>query len=208
MIQINNNVNTGRSTNYAYDLLNRITAGWHVNATDWGSQYSLDNWGNLSQKAPCNNTMGCPTRTSGEGFSAGMNANNQFNTYSYDASGNMLNDQLGHTFSYDAETRPYSAGGVTYYYDGAGERAAKSNGRVAGPSASLISILHHEHRVARPCVFCKGGSTHCLGQPALATRCRNEISPHPGAYDPRLLISLWLYAYSRGISSAREVARR
>ena len=28
---------------------------------------------------------------------------------------------------------------------------------------------------------------------------------HP---DPQVLISLWLYAYSRGISSAREVARR
>ena len=26
--------------------------------------------------------------------------------------------------------------------------------------------------------------------------------------DPQVLISLWLYAYSRGISSAREVARR
>ena len=26
--------------------------------------------------------------------------------------------------------------------------------------------------------------------------------------DPQLLISLWLYAYSRGISSAREVARQ
>src|SRR5271157_1825606 len=26
--------------------------------------------------------------------------------------------------------------------------------------------------------------------------------------DPQLLISLWLYAYSRGISSAREIARR
>jgi transposase len=28
------------------------------------------------------------------------------------------------------------------------------------------------------------------------------------AWDPRLLISLWLYAYSQGIGSAREVARR
>jgi transposase len=27
-------------------------------------------------------------------------------------------------------------------------------------------------------------------------------------WDPRLLVSLWIYAYSRGISSAREVARR
>jgi transposase len=28
------------------------------------------------------------------------------------------------------------------------------------------------------------------------------------ASDPRLLISLWLYSYSRGISSAREISRR
>jgi transposase len=28
------------------------------------------------------------------------------------------------------------------------------------------------------------------------------------AWDPRLLLSLWLYAYSRGIGSAREIARR
>jgi len=28
------------------------------------------------------------------------------------------------------------------------------------------------------------------------------------AWDPRLLVSLWVYAYSRGISSARELARR
>lgn len=28
------------------------------------------------------------------------------------------------------------------------------------------------------------------------------------AFDPQLLISLWLYAYSRGISSAREIARQ
>src|SRR5437868_9309373 len=27
-------------------------------------------------------------------------------------------------------------------------------------------------------------------------------------WDPRLLVSLWIYAYSRGISSAREMARR
>src|SRR5262249_56125 len=26
-------------------------------------------------------------------------------------------------------------------------------------------------------------------------------------WDPRLLVSLWIYAYSRGISSAREIAR-
>jgi len=28
------------------------------------------------------------------------------------------------------------------------------------------------------------------------------------AYDPQWLISLWIYAYSEGVSSARELARR
>ena len=28
------------------------------------------------------------------------------------------------------------------------------------------------------------------------------------AFDPQLLISLWVYAYSQGIGSARDVARR
>src|ERR1017187_7442472 len=38
-----------------------------------------------------------------------------------------------------------------------------------------------------------------------------ESSPEAGgrpAFDPQLLISLWVYAYSQGIGSAREVARR
>ena len=38
-----------------------------------------------------------------------------------------------------------------------------------------------------------------------------ECNPEEGgrpAFDPRLLISLWIYAYSQGVGSAREVARR
>ena len=106
-------------------------AGWH-DATDWGTQYTLDIWGDLSQKAPCNNTVGCPSRTTGDSFLASFTAskNNRMDTYSYDASGNLLNDKLSHTFSYDGENRPYSAGGFTYYYDGEGERVAKSSGKL------------------------------------------------------------------------------
>jgi transposase len=37
--------------------------------------------------------------------------------------------------------------------------------------------------------------------------CSVEEGGRP-AFDPRLLISLWIYAYSQGIGSAREVARR
>ena len=128
LVKINNGVNTGRNVNYKYDQLNRIVAGWH-DATDWGTQYNVDIWGNLTQKANCDNVV-CPTRTTADSFSNAVDGNNRFIGYSYDASGNLLNDQLGHTFSYDGENRPYSAGGVTYYYDGEGERVAKSNGKL------------------------------------------------------------------------------
>jgi transposase len=37
--------------------------------------------------------------------------------------------------------------------------------------------------------------------------CSEEAGRRP-AYDPRLLISLWIYAYSQGMGSAREVAQR
>src|SRR5260370_36786765 len=36
---------------------------------------------------------------------------------------------------------------------------------------------------------------------------RKEVGGRPG-YLPRLLISVWAYAYSRGIGAAREVRRR
>ena len=131
LVKITNGVSSGRTTNYKYDQLNRIVAGWH-DATDWGTQYTLDIWGNLTQKAPCNNTVGCPSRTTGESLSVSVTAskNNRFDTYSYDASGNLLDDKQGHTFTYDAENRPKAGGGVTYYYDGEGERVAKSSGKL------------------------------------------------------------------------------
>jgi uncharacterized protein RhaS with RHS repeats len=72
----------------------------------------------------------CPTHTWSESLTTTANSNNQLVGYPYDASGNLTNDELGHTFSYDAENRPYSAGGVTYYYDGEGERVAKSTGKL------------------------------------------------------------------------------
>lgn len=136
LVKITNGVNSGRTTNYEYDQLNRIVAGWH-DATDWGTQYTIDIWGNLSQKAPCNNTAPwyCPAHTMGDSFSTTftgtLGKKNQMDTYNYyDANGNLTNDLLGHTFSYDSENRPSTAGGVTYYYDGESERVAKSSGKL------------------------------------------------------------------------------
>jgi RHS repeat-associated protein len=128
LVRISNGLHPERSTNYKYDRLNRIQAGWH-DATDWGVKYTVDVWGNLSEKAACDCAV-CPGRTLADSFSTAVNGNNQFVGYSYDVSGNLLNDQLGHSYSYDSENRPYSASGVNYYYDGDGERVAKSSGRL------------------------------------------------------------------------------
>jgi RHS repeat-associated protein len=123
LTRIANGVHTSRNVSYTYDQLNRITAGYH-DGSDWGNNYVLDSWGNLYQK---NAYTG---KTTYDPLTVAITNKNQFNAYSYDASGNLSNDQLGHTYSYDAENRPYSAGGVTYYYDGTGERVAKSNGKL------------------------------------------------------------------------------
>ena len=66
----------------------------------------------MTQKAPCDNTVGCPTRTMGDSFSASVTAskNNRLDTYNYDLSGNLLDDKLGHTFSYDGENRSLFGG--------------------------------------------------------------------------------------------------
>jgi hypothetical protein len=105
-----------------------------------------------------------------DSFSASANGKNQLNTYAYDASGNLQNDQLGHTFNYDAENRPYSAGGVTYYYDGEGERVAKSTGKLylfGTGSAPVVETQKHMARLPGSAEFCDPFAirllvSHCL----------------------------------------------
>jgi len=48
--------------------------------------------------------------------------------FSYDTSGNMLNDGA-HTYGYNAESEIKSAAGVNYTYDGDGNRIEKSSGK-------------------------------------------------------------------------------
>jgi hypothetical protein len=85
----------------------------------------------LIREVACDNVV-WPTHTMSEPLTTTANGNNQLVGYPYDASGNLQNDQLGHTFNYDAENRPYSAGGVTYYASESGEaRAGGVPGTVA-----------------------------------------------------------------------------
>ena len=109
-----------RSQNFTYDAMNRIKSAW-TDGTNWGSDYTIDAWGNLTNK----NQM--QSKTSGEGsLNQGADVTNRFLGMSYDASGNLLFD--GNNYTYDAENRIKTAAGVTYTYDGNGERVAKSTG--------------------------------------------------------------------------------
>jgi RHS repeat-associated protein len=119
VIGITNNRVGARSENFAYDSLNRITAGYST-GTNWGESYTIDAWGNLTNigtytgKNPLGN-LAC----------AGGNTKNQLNTcFGYDAAGNMTSN--GSTvYTYDAENRLTATGGMLYIYDGDGQRVAK-----------------------------------------------------------------------------------
>src|SRR5260370_12013350 len=58
---------------------------------------------------------------------------NQITGPLYDAAGNVTNDGLGHTPTYDAENRIATVEGVTYSYDADGVRIEKSPGTMYWP---------------------------------------------------------------------------
>ncbi len=123
--------NSSRTTNFKYDYLNRILL---VYTSAWADRFTTDIWGNLAKKDVCLSGDPCYGEPYGEYLNQTADVANRFSGFSYDSSGNMLNDQLptppGHAYSYDAENRPYSAASVTYYYNGMGERVAKSSGKL------------------------------------------------------------------------------
>lgn len=83
---------------FQYDELNRLTRAETTNSNLWGNTYAYDMWGNLYQK---NQIVGMQH---GEFFQQTMNTRNQFNGWSYDAAGNLLNDGA-HNYQYDPEGR-------------------------------------------------------------------------------------------------------
>jgi RHS repeat-associated protein len=98
----------------------------YTNGSNWGQQFTLDPWGNLT----------AVSAISGKGmvgvFTASATTQNQLSckagcASSYDAAGNTTSDGNG-TITYDAENRISTAGGVTYTYDGDGKRVEKSSG--------------------------------------------------------------------------------
>ena len=82
VFQLVNYKDNTRSQVFTYDQLNRLTSGNTSASNAWGTNYTLDTWGNLSQKTPM------PGMLSGENFSQTVLSNNRLAGFGYDAAGN------------------------------------------------------------------------------------------------------------------------
>jgi RHS repeat-associated protein len=137
-------VDSGRSTAYTYDSLNRlsiaVTTG-DSNYPQWGLSFAYDRYGNRT-----NQTVTAGTAVAN---SVAVSATTNHITtagYSYDANGNVTNDG-SNVISYDAENRLVSSSGSlgsgTYSYGAFGIRAVKVSGGV-----TTVSIYDGNNAIA------------------------------------------------------------
>jgi len=142
VVTISNNRDSTRSQTFSYDAVNRISSAGTTSTYStspghcWGENYAYDNdpnppgggpFGNLTGITPPSTYAGCIT----ENFSVTATSNNQLSAtgFSYDASGNMLNDGLN-SYAFNAASQMKSSAGVNYTYDGDGNRIQKSSGKI------------------------------------------------------------------------------
>lgn len=130
VFQILNTDDTTRSAMFAYDPLNRLTQANTINTTSancWTEVYTIDGWGNLTNRAGLSSMPTCMTEPLN---AAPATAQNHLPGLLYDTAGNVLNDGIGNTPTHDAENRIVTDEGVTYSYDADGTRIEKSSGRM------------------------------------------------------------------------------
>ncbi len=129
VIGIANNRDSTRTESFAYDQVNRISSAQTSSTSGgncWGESYTIDQWSNLTGIGAVSGYGGCTQ----EGLSVGVTANNQLYAtgFSYDDSGNMVRDARN-SYVWNSESEIKSAAGITYVYDGDGNRLAKSSGK-------------------------------------------------------------------------------
>jgi RHS repeat-associated protein len=116
---------SGRTVNYAYDNLYRLTSEIVAGAPSQNGaiSYQFDSVGNRLQR---NSTVPAIPATGLLNY----DANDRIATDPYDANGNMLNGGVGSNV-YDFENRLVQAGGVKLVYDGDGNRVSETVAGVA-----------------------------------------------------------------------------
>ncbi len=130
VFQIVNNKNNNHTQNFTYDALNRIASAY-TQGTNWGETFTVDAWGNLTNKAPVTG------KTNYEPLSVSATTQNHLTGFNYDPAGNMTMNGSA-AYYYDAENHMTSAsGGYSYIYDGDGNRVEKCTaGTTAGTCAA------------------------------------------------------------------------
>ncbi len=115
---------SGRTVNYVYDDLYRLTSETIANSANNGAiSYQFDAVGNRLQRNSNINLV--PNQTST------FDANDRINSDTFDANGNTKVSN-GKTYNYDFENRLTSTSdGVTVVYDGDGNRVSKTVGGIA-----------------------------------------------------------------------------
>jgi RHS repeat-associated protein len=172
--------------NYGYDEFNRLTSRTVTSGPVQNFAYSYDRYGNRWSQ----------TLTAGSGtwpqpsynFTiSGFNTNNQITTtgFTYDAAGNMTNDNL-HSYTYDADGNILSVDSgstATYLYNALNQRVRTVVGstttdftfNAAGQRVSLwngstgAQIQGQYYWGSTPVAFYKGGATHFQHQDRLGS---------------------------------------
>jgi RHS repeat-associated protein len=135
LVGVTNDRNSNRSQTYSYDQLNRITNAATVStctANCWGLAFTIDEWANLLSATATGTAI--PLNLS-------VNTNNQITTapFTYDADGNLTADATS-SYVWNAESEIETGGGVSYLYDGQGNRVEKSATRLYwyGPGGEVL----------------------------------------------------------------------
>jgi len=168
VFQILDTLDSTRNAVFTYDPLNRISQANTVTTTGstcWGEVYTIDAWGNLTNRAGVSGMTGCST----EPLNASpATAQNQLPGISYDIAGNVLNDGNGNTPTYDAENRIATDAGVTYSYDADGVRVEKSSGTMywPGPGGEYLTETGLTGTINEEYIYFNGARIARVDQPS------------------------------------------
>jgi RHS repeat-associated protein len=141
LMSITNNLDSNWSRAFTYDELNRVLSAQTPTSANYGAIFTVDPWGNLTNK----------TQITGKNvvwpISHAVSNLNQFTDMDYDAAGNVVNDRIGHSYTYDPENRicklaqGTSCASPDYVYDGDGQRVKKSSGMLYFTGTGLAPLL-------------------------------------------------------------------
>ncbi|MHB8503909.1 MAG: RHS repeat-associated core domain-containing protein, partial [Candidatus Acidiferrales bacterium] len=152
---ITDSVDSGRTANYTYDALGRLSTALTNGSTgfpQWGYTWTYDQYGNRL----------CQNLTAGNGYQGclsfaypGGAQTNQPDGWCFDASGNLLAKSgtcppTAPNFVYDGENRMVAdpTAGATYVYDGNGTRVQKCLPNCTSPSSSTVFVFSGSQDIA------------------------------------------------------------